>query len=346
MSRMRDEISLRCFYLGVGSFAVLGTIIAALGASCYPYLAVEIFALWIGLFFIVALLVREYGVNLCSASQLLTPLSMPGPNDTVLFIAPHPDDETLAAFALLRRTAATGAKVKLVLITNGESFIDAAQLFLADFRCTANSCREFAAHRQGETLVAAQQMGLAPEDVFFLGFPDGGLEQMCSGNWSDTAPYINFCTKYRQTDFPGAYRPGTPYTKAGLMQVLTDLMASLQPTFLILPHPEDTHPDHRTACAVAQEAAKGATLAPCPQLHYLVHYPGWPAPWSLTCCLYLVPPRDLRGDNVRWETLALTPEEIRAKGLAIANYPSQLSALAPLMRSFQRRNELFCRFPD
>src|SRR5260221_5646247 len=42
-------------------------------------------------------------------------------SDRVLFLAPHPDDEGLAASGLLQRAALVGARVHLVFATNGDN---------------------------------------------------------------------------------------------------------------------------------------------------------------------------------------------------------------------------------
>ena len=42
-------------------------------------------------------------------------------SDRVLFFAPHPDDEALAAAGLLQRAALVGARAHLVFVTNGDN---------------------------------------------------------------------------------------------------------------------------------------------------------------------------------------------------------------------------------
>ena len=85
---------------------------------------------------------------------------------SAIVFAPHPDDETLGCGGTIIRKKAAGAAVKIVFMTDGSRSHAGlmAELELKEIR-----------HR--EALQAAQALGVAPEDVIFLGFGDGRLEQ-------------------------------------------------------------------------------------------------------------------------------------------------------------------------
>src|SRR5690242_7448135 len=46
----------------------------------------------------------------------------PKPGDRLLIIAPHPDDEALAAGGVIQRAIARGARVRIVVLTDGDAF--------------------------------------------------------------------------------------------------------------------------------------------------------------------------------------------------------------------------------
>jgi len=92
----------------------------------------------------------------------------------LLVIAPHPDDETLAAGGLIYSASKQGAKVKVVFITMGDGYHLAASA-LRDIACPSPD--DFLAlgnHRRKEGIAALAALGVSDRDVVFLGYPDRG----------------------------------------------------------------------------------------------------------------------------------------------------------------------------
>ena len=85
---------------------------------------------------------------------------------SAIVFAPHPDDETLGCGGTIIRKKAAGAAIKIVFMTDGSR--SHAGLMAEP---------ELKKIRHQEALQAAQALGVAPEDVIFLGFGDGRLEQ-------------------------------------------------------------------------------------------------------------------------------------------------------------------------
>lgn len=83
----------------------------------------------------------------------------PGWSDTrrTLVLAPHPDDEVLGCGGTIARRAAAGAMVWIVHLTDGAA---------------GNGT---VAQREEEARVAAATLGLGPDRLAFLAFPDGHL---------------------------------------------------------------------------------------------------------------------------------------------------------------------------
>lgn len=79
----------------------------------------------------------------------------------IVLIAPHPDDETLAAGGLLADLLARGAHIRVVAVTDGENaYPDAAGL---------------GAVRRAEQMTALQKLGLPREQVTRFGLPDSDV---------------------------------------------------------------------------------------------------------------------------------------------------------------------------
>src|SRR5205823_12408713 len=53
----------------------------------------------------------------------------PRAGERILIVAPHPDDEALAAGGLIQRAVARGARVRIVILTDGDGFRVAAARF-------------------------------------------------------------------------------------------------------------------------------------------------------------------------------------------------------------------------
>lgn len=84
----------------------------------------------------------------------------------LLVIAPHPDDETIGAYALMMRLRRRGICVRVVVVTDG-----AASHPTSPTWPRARLIRE----RRRETRRALRPIGLTPRDVVFLNLPDGAL---------------------------------------------------------------------------------------------------------------------------------------------------------------------------
>ena len=84
-----------------------------------------------------------------------------------LVVAPHPDDETLGCGATIARKVAAGARVHVVVATDGRASHtthDAATDALVQ-------------RRRSEALAACRELGLAEADVTFLDLVDGRLDR-------------------------------------------------------------------------------------------------------------------------------------------------------------------------
>jgi LmbE family N-acetylglucosaminyl deacetylase len=235
-------------------------------------------------------------------------LPPPACGDRVLVVAPHPDDETIAAGGLIQRALSAGASVHVLLLTSGEARTGAARASGGPWR--------LAARRAAEARRAVAALGLSPGDLLLLGFPDRGLRSLWQGR-----PFVP-ATGATAVPYPDALAPGTPYTRQGLLGLLAGLMRTERPTWVVTPLPDDRHGDHAAATAFVRAALAAAGIRPL-LLAYPVHVSGGPA--------------SLRG-GPGWQALHLTPAEVRRKRTALAAYRSQ--GVAHLLR-YARREERF-----
>ncbi|GAA2659145.1 MULTISPECIES: bifunctional PIG-L family deacetylase/class I SAM-dependent methyltransferase [Actinosynnema] len=95
----------------------------------------------------------------------LPPLDLGEPRVAVV-VAAHPDDETLGASGVVQRLHAGGARVRLVVASDGEAAFPALD---------AAGRAELGARRRREMVAALEAQGLTGVEPHWLGLPDSGL---------------------------------------------------------------------------------------------------------------------------------------------------------------------------
>lgn len=93
-----------------------------------------------------------------------------GPGELVLVFAPHPDDDVIACGGTIAARVDAGARVVIVVSTDGSMSHSAVLGIHHD-----PTPEELTRVRRGEACAAAEVMGVAAQDVYFLGFPDTRL---------------------------------------------------------------------------------------------------------------------------------------------------------------------------
>ena len=261
----------------------------------------------------------------------------------LLVIAPHPDDETLAAGGAIWLARRQGYNVTVVFVTAGDGFIQAVRRSNMPTP-TAAQMQAFGRKRMAEARHASAALGVPSRNVIFLGFADASLKTLWTssfepgraahgGNGSSRVPYA------------AAYRPGAPYTGTELLGELESIVRSQRPTTVIYPDPSDANRDHWAVSAFTQTALL-ATGYEGRRFTYLVHRPGFPSPRGLDPSEVLEPPAALVGPATSWVSLSLGSPALAAKRAALSAYHTQLASDGRLLLSFVRPNELFAMEPS
>lgn len=256
-------------------------------------------------------------------------------NDVLLVVAPHCDDEVFGAGGFIYEALKRGTQVYVVVVTNGDAF---RLLVRRPSRALSLGSR-----RQKETREALEVLGVPQDHVFFLGYPDRGLEPLFHEHWSPDVPYLSRFTGIEVTP-SASFRPGSPYCGANVAADLEDIFRALRPTIILTSSPFDTHPDHRatynfTMYALERLRYEDPFFERTRVFWYLVHWNLWPHGSMTGAGVKLVPPRELLVPTIRWEYYFLSRDAIFAKMQAVRKYRSQSAGGYPL--SFVRANELF-----
>lgn len=178
-----------------------------------------------------------------SPSERLDPdalLAREGARLTVL--APHPDDESLAAGGLIQRALARGVPVDIVFATAGENNPWPQRWLERRVSIGDRERAAWAVRRRAEALAALRCLGAQTVGVHWLDWPDGGVTQRLIDDLHDARARVQ------------------------------GLLAATRPTLLVLPDLADRHPDHSALHVLVELALAGCADALRPQcLGYLLH---------------------------------------------------------------------------
>ncbi len=170
--------------------------------------------------------------------------------DRLLFFAPHPDDEALAAGGLVQKAVVAGAQMRLVFVTNGDRNPWPQRVFEKRIFLDAQARPRWGARRRQEALHALTILGLGePAEAHFLNWPDQGVMSLLMA--ADDAAIETICGQ----------------------------IAAWRPSHVIAPAAEDVHPDHSALFVLVQFAldrSRRRGLAVRHVLSYLVHRPSAP----------------------------------------------------------------------
>ena len=141
-----------------------------------------------------------------------------------LVFAPHPDDEQIGCAAVLVRANRAGEAVRVVIITAGQNLLAVCAGITTD-----PTPAEVGRRREAESLRSCRLLGLADEQVVFLGHVDGAVER-------DADRIADDCRRQ---------------------------IVDFQPTRIYCTSQWDGHPDHRAALhAVAAARTASGSHAP------------------------------------------------------------------------------------
>ena len=280
------------------------------------------------------------GVPLAS----LTPFSLDG-YQRILVLAPHCDDETLSSAGLILAARRAGIQVKVVIATNGDGYIFAT---IQDFRKIYPKPADFIRMgelRQQESLSALGILGVRPDQVSFLSYPDRGTPALWNDHWATTNPYRSPFSGATRSPYGITYNSRSVFSGVDYLADLTSILEDYRPDLIVYPHSQDVHPDHWglnvfTRLALTLIRHNNPSYKPT-ELTYLVHRPDFPELKGYQPNANLTPPTILYELSPQWYRLDLTHADTRLKGQAVLAYRSQLPLLRNLMESFVRVNEIF-----
>lgn len=270
------------------------------------------------------------------------------PGDRVLILAPHPDDETIAACGVIQRCVQNNIPLKIVYFTNGDNNELSFIVYEKRLVFRKKAFVYMGEVRRKEAVRAMKYLGLGEENLTFLGYPDFGTMEIFARYWDPGKPMRSMMTRVTAVPYKDSPSFGASYAGPSVTKDFKRIIEDFQPTKIFVSHPADRNRDHRALnlfLRVVLWDLEGA-IEP-PQVYtYLVHVVRWPMPRGFHPSLVLLPPKNLADVGFRWQELVLTDKEIWNKRTAISYYRSQISYAPSYLYTFARKDELFDDLPD
>ncbi len=159
---------------------------------------------------------------------------------SVVVVAPHPDDESIAAGGLIQLALSNGARVTVVFLTDGDDNPWPQRALERRVWIGPRDRVRWGQRRRNEARAAVAILGVPNSSVRHLGLPDMAVTAALE---ADTAATV---------------------------EMLCKIFRDVSPTLVVAPSPSDAHPDHSAAhvlCSLAHaDCGSNAQV-----LSYLVH---------------------------------------------------------------------------
>jgi LmbE family N-acetylglucosaminyl deacetylase len=164
------------------------------------------------------------------------------PDARLMVLAPHPDDESLAAGGLIQRALDHGAGVSVVFVSDGENNPWPQRALEHRVWIGPRQRAGWALRRRAEADVALGALGGERIRVHRLGWPDGGVT----------------CMLLEKT--------------GSMLATMRELLEHERPSLLVLPDLVDRHPDHSAMHVLMEMVFQSMPRGSKPEcLGYLLH---------------------------------------------------------------------------
>ena len=159
----------------------------------------------------------------------------------LLVVAPHPDDESIATGELIQQVKQSGGEVCIALLTNGDNNPWPQRWVERRLRIGPEERRRWGRRRRSEVSNALQRLGVGPDALRVLDWPDMGVTSRLRDAWGAS------------------------------VAALGDVVDACRPSLVALPALGDCHPDHSAAHVLTRLALSRWSGGEPELLAYLVH---------------------------------------------------------------------------
>jgi hypothetical protein len=164
------------------------------------------------------------------ASTFLRPEINLQDDDRILVLVPHPDDDILSTAGLIQQAVAKGLPVKVVYLPNGDFNETSYELYRKEITLDPVEALRLGETRREEALAAQAILGVMPDQVVFLGYPDGGGLEIFEKHWQDSQPYRAMLSGQTSVPYTFTQSPNAPFKGESIIADLEKVVTDFQPT--------------------------------------------------------------------------------------------------------------------
>jgi LmbE family N-acetylglucosaminyl deacetylase len=165
----------------------------------------------------------------------------PLPKSVVVFCA-HEDDDG-AQMGFIRSLVENQISLRMVYFTSGDGGVGCDRYFRHS--CGPAEALNFGAIRMQEARAAMGHLGVPPENILFLGLPDGGSGKIWYDHAHASDPYLAVLLASDHAPFEGLFRANLPFARDAVVEATEEIIKKFQPEVIFTVHPPaEGHIDH------------------------------------------------------------------------------------------------------
>ena len=174
------------------------------------------------------------------ASSVLELGVNPLPKSVLLFCAHEDDDGTQMGF--IRSLVENQIPLHMVYLTSGDA--GSCDRYF-QHSCGPAEALNFGAIRMQEARAAMGHLGVPPENIFFLGLPDGGTGKIWFDHPQSRNPYLAVLLASDHAPYEGLFRSNLPFARDSVVEATEEIIRKFQPEVIFTVHPPaEGHIDH------------------------------------------------------------------------------------------------------
>ncbi|HXW16258.1 MAG TPA: PIG-L family deacetylase [Terriglobia bacterium] len=164
----------------------------------------------------------------------------PLPKSVLVFCAHEDDDGTQMGF--IRSLVENQIPLQIVYYTSGDAG-SCDRYFQRS--CGPAEALNFGAIRMQEARAAMAHLGVPPENISFLGLPDGGTGKIWYDHPKSIDPYLAVLLASDHAPYEGLYRTNLPFARDAVVEATEEIIKKFQPEVIFTVHPpSEGHIDH------------------------------------------------------------------------------------------------------
>jgi LmbE family N-acetylglucosaminyl deacetylase len=186
----------------------------------------------------------------------------PLPKSVLVFAAHEDDDGTQMGF--IRSLVENQVPLHMVYYTSGDA--GGCDRYF-QHSCGPAEALNYGAVRMQETRAAMGHLGVPPENILFLGLPDGGTGKIWYEHPKSTDPYLAVLLASDHAPYEGLFRPNLAFARDAVVEATEEIIRKLQPEVIFTVHPPaEGHIDHIVnnffVIKALQELLRAGTISP------------------------------------------------------------------------------------